>query len=285
MKKLLFFLPLTFSLLATAGDKVGNGGDVIVCPDNKTILLDIYQGSEDWGFSALPRKGMRSEIITDTLKSFSRVDPYIFRKILKRALELDKELFLLEQNTGYRSSILKLTKNELVNISDEGVAELPTHCKIVQAATQIQRPFPGEVKFTFQESIWLNLETDVQASLILHEVIYEHMIGTGEFSSRSTRYFTAALHSGYLDTVKNYFDVSSFFSFRNLDIAADGIVRYFGTKKNCELRRQKFKPGNSDLREGTTIIVGSRNIVTKEEDFSEALELFWRNYVAAGECD
>lgn len=279
MKSFIFFVMLTASFSLIAGDKVGNGGDVIVCPDQKTVILDLYQGKVDWDFEMVERTGSRAEIIHETMKEFSDVDPFIADKILRRAMEINNEL-------GIKGSkLVKLTKNALVNISDEGVAELPVGCKIVQAATQIQTPFPGEVKFTFQKDLWDSLEADVQASLILHEVIYEHMISVGETASRSTRYLNAALHSGHINSVKNYLDISSFFSFKNLEIDTDGKLRQFGKKNSCSIRRSRFKPGNSDLREGTTIIVNSKNVQTKAEDFQNALHIFWKKFASMGECD
>jgi hypothetical protein len=287
MKKLISFLVLVNSLAAFAhgGDKVGNGGDVIVCPGKRTELLDIFQGEEDWGFKPVKINGSRLEIMIEVLKNFQNADPGIAWSLRQRAVELHKELTFLERDKNYKSKLVKLTDNILLNISDEGVAELPQDCEIVQAATQVQNPFPREVKFTFQKDTWLSLENDVQAALILHEVIYEHMIKVGENFSRSTRYFNAALHANAITTVREYFEVSSLFGFRNLGITDDGKVRYYGPKGKCTITKKWFIHGEAGRMGGTTITVNRRNAVTNEEHHNWAMEQFWEKYVSRGLCD
>jgi hypothetical protein len=285
MKYLFLSVLLVSSLPLWAGDKVGNGGDVIVCPDQRTIILDIFQGKQDWGFEEIPRGGTRTQIITDTLNKFMMTDPLISQKLLSRAMELEKELAQLEQSEEYKSKLVKLTKNELVNISDEGVAELPPGCQIVQAATQIQMPFPGEVKFTFQKKTWQSLDTDVQASLILHEVIYEHMIFVGEYYSRSARYMNAALHAGNLDTVRGYFDVSSLFVWTNLNIVeSDKIARFFGASNKCKIVYRR-ESRNDNQMAMLTITIGRKTVVGRMESFRDGMNNFWQKYVQAGACD
>lgn len=285
MKSIFLTAVLFLSIPAWAGDKVGNGGDVIVCPDQRTILLDIFQGKEDWGFETIERSGTRAQIIADTLMKFQTTDPVIAQRFLARAQEIENEISMLEQNEQHKSKLVKLTKNELVNISDEGVAELPPGCEMVQAATQVQAPFPGEVKFTFQKATWLSLDPDVQASLILHEVIYEHMISVFEYSSRSTRYLNASLHAGNLDTVRGYFDVSSLFVWRNLDIVEDRMKgRTFGVTKKCVIYHSRQNVSDNQMLV-TTINIGRRNVATKTENFREAMDTFHRRYVQAGACD
>lgn len=284
MKKLIGLVALTTSLFVHAGDRVGNGGDVIVCPTSRTVVLDIFQGGVDWGFESVVREGSRSQIITDTLAKFTLVDPVNGAKFLARALELNKEITRLEGSVQVRSKLVKFTLNDLINISDEGIGELPRGCEIVQAATQNQSPFPGEVKFTFQKEIWQNLDADVQASLILHEVVYEHMIAVGEPSSRSARYFNAALHANQLETVKNYMDVSNIFNFKNLQLVVDGKFRNYGEKGLCKIKLN-LPTHDESGREGMTIIVNRQNIATLEPNFKVAMRLFWEKYASQGACD
>ena len=284
MKKLIGLMALTTSLLVHAGDRVGNGGDVIVCPSSRTVVLDIFQGNLDWGFEPIVREGKRPEIIAETLKSFTAVDPVIAAKLLARALEMEKEISQMEKSPLRRSKLVKFTTNDLINISDEGVGELPRGCEIIQAATQNSRPFPGEVKFTFQRDIWDSLDTDVQTSLILHEVVYEHMIAMGELASRSTRYFNAALHSNHLQSVKNYFEVGSLFNYKNLQIVVDGKYRIFGEKGLCKIK-MNLPTHDESAREGLTIVVNRQNIVTLEPNFQGAMNLFLEKYASQGACD
>lgn len=283
MKTLLAALLLLPSLASFAGgDKTGNGGDVIVCPGEPTQLLDLFQGKEDWELAALNRVGTREEIIKNTLADFLRVDPTVGGSLKTRSLEIASEIRKIEK--GIDSNLVKLTKNQLVNISDEGVAELPAGCEIIQAATQVQKPFPKEVKFTFQRDLWRKLDEGTKAALILHEVIYEHMIAQGEYSSRSTRYFNAALHAGALTTVKDYFDVSALFEFKNLALVQDAPVRAFGAKKKCTIKYDFFHDSNMS-RGGTTIMIGWKNIVTNEREHQAALNTFWEKYTSQGACD
>ncbi len=273
-----------FTSLNTWADRVGNGGDVIVCPGARTEVLDIYQGRTDWGFNPLSVGSTREQIISELLKPVIAVDAKIGSAIAKRAEEISRELYTIEEHADYKSKIVKLTKNELVNIPDEGVAELPEGCKIVQAATQVQNAFPNEVKFTFQQGIWESMDAEAQTSLILHEVIYEHMIKNGEYSSRSTRYLNAALHAGALGTVKEYFNISSLFGFRNLEIVVDAPERYFGMAKKCSIQQKWAQVGeNNGLV--TIVRVNRRNVVQGETGLDQALNILWKKYVDRGICD
>lgn len=290
MKKILAVILMMNSLLALGhggggGDKVGNGGDVIVCPGSRTELLDLFQGSHDWGFAPQIVSGSRKDTIRHILKDLKQIDPLVAKTLEDRAIEIDREISHIEKAKSTRSKLVKLTANSLVNISDEGVAELPENCEIIQAATQIQKPFPGEVKFTFQKKIWEGLDADVQASLILHEVIYEHMINAGEFSSRSTRYLNAALHAGAINSLEEYFEISSLFGFRNLAIIEDGPVRRFGATGNCKVVRKWADQSEGYTKGGTTVIVNGRNVINSSPDFNQALDMFWKKYVRNGVCD
>lgn len=289
MKKFLTVFLMMNSLVAFGhggggGDKVGNGGDVIVCPDRNVELLDLFQGTVDWGFSPLAIKGQRKDIIQSLLKDLQQIDPYVGNILLKRAMELENELSAAGSGKS-KSRLLKLTENELVNISDEGVAELPKGCKILQAATQIQRPFPGEVKFTFQKKIWNDLDAFAQSSLILHEVVYEHMIKVGENSSRSARYFNAALNAGAFTSVKKYFEISGLFDFRNLDIQDDARTRFFGLKRLCNIKRDYVRMTEASNFGGTTIHVGRWPVLSNVEDHDTAMITFWKKYARNGVCD
>ena len=283
MKKYLTVIVLLTSL-NTWADRVGNGGDVIVCPGARTEVLDIYQGRTDWGFNPILMGTSREEIISNLLKPLIAVDAKIGTAIAKRANELNRELYTIEEHEDYKSKLVRLTKNELVNIPDEGVAELPEGCKIVQAATQVQNSFPNEVKFTFQKGIWDSMDTDAQTSLILHEVIYEHMIKNGEYSSRSTRYFNAALHAGSLSSVKDYFNVSSLFGFRNLEIVVDAPERSFGASKNCSIQ-QKWSQVSEMNGLVTIVRVNRRNVLQGEISLDQALNTLWKKYVEKGLCE
>ena len=286
MKSQILFV-LGVSLLVNAyagGDGIGNGGDIIKCPQKPDEVLDLFQGRLSWGFGPILRDGSRVEIITKTFSKFSSVDSTVARKILARSLEMEKELATLERDAAKTSKLVKFTKNDLVNVPDEGIAELPPECEMIQAATQNQRPFPGEVKFTFHRPTWENLTTFAQASLIVHEAVYEHMISVKELPSRSTRYFTAALFAGGVDTVKGYIDMSSLFEFRNLDIREGEAIRKFGAKGICTVKRFKFEAPNFRER-GTTIAVGNQFAARSEEFFDEAMNVFWQKYATRGDCD
>jgi hypothetical protein len=226
----------------------------------------------DWGFDYKFNSLGRRELLHEAMENLLLVDSVIGKKLLNRSLEIEKEITLLELNPKHKSLIVRLTKNKLINIADEGVSELPAECELIQAATQIQIPFPGELKFTFQKNVWDQLDPLAQSSLILHEVVYEHMISIGEASSRSTRYFNAALHGGELNNVQGYFYISSLFNFKNLNIEPN-TERFFGPKKSCLLSIRRFRSESGIMEDGATVIVNGKNRVTNEVDLLKALRI------------
>ncbi len=242
MKKLgVCLVLLTANAFATKGG--GNGGDVVVCPNKEIVTLDSHQGRESWNFHSKSLSGTREEIIKEALRKFQLIDSFIAKKLLKRALLLNSELEKIEANGNYKSRYVTLTNKKLLNVADEGIAEIPSECEIKQAATQNNDVlFPGEVKFTFQKDIWERMDSLAQTSLVIHEVIYEHLISVNENSSRSARYMNAALFSGNLDTLSDYLDISASLNYKNLEFQQDGFL-HLGSSQKCHAYEGNYWQG------------------------------------------
>jgi hypothetical protein len=165
-----------------SGNKVGNGGDVIVCkksPEVKIELLDFYE--ESMSLTA-PEKEARS-IAESVLKNLELSAPELSRQYLKRLRELEAEI-------DYKSSV------ELKNIQDSEhlYAPLDPQCKVEQIAIRKAKALPGEKRFLIRKDLWDSLPATHQAGLLTHEIVYEHLTKLGEENSVKARKINRALY-------------------------------------------------------------------------------------------
>lgn len=182
MKTLLALLTVLISLQVFAsGNRVGNGGDVIACP-NKTNILDFYEAS-------LPLKSYKLEqsynnIVNDVLTNLERFNSVQSGQYKKRFVD-----FLAE--TEFKSGA------SLVNIKDSKHFFEPkdNNCKILQIAIRRNEVSDSMKRFLIDEDLWNKLSERDKAGLVLHEIIYEHFFKLGEEDSIKARSINAYLFS------------------------------------------------------------------------------------------
>lgn len=181
-KRVLFcFTTLLISLVSTSvlasGNRVGNGGDAIVCGKRKKTaeILDFYE------VEALPRtkidtKKKPVEILAMRFVELKKLHPAL-------AETFEKRLATIENEIEFRKSA------KLVDIEDslhDSVPADPT-CAFVQAAIRRHEPAPDQKRFIFDESVWRLLDTHSKAGLLAHEIIYEYFYKLGDRDSRKAR--------------------------------------------------------------------------------------------------
>lgn len=121
--KPIFLLLTSLSLQAWAGNKVGNGGDVVICGDKHTIL-DLQD--------------MKDKKIA--LDKFEKDETYV--SILKNRFKLmsEKKIYLGEQYKRRLESIVKeIDINpdiDLIDVKDSKHISLPKGCKLQQIAVR-----------------------------------------------------------------------------------------------------------------------------------------------------
>lgn len=191
---------LTIPLLANAQDRVGNGGDVLVCPGQKMIMLDTYELStngEELGFDPTTQ------------------DP--FTKVERKMAELSKVSKLrgaryLEWLSSFPREAQFRPGIELPDIDDEGLVVIPRGCKLEQIAVQAKSedvPVLG-YRYIINKDLWDQLDPDNQAVLLMHELVYREQLTANPkvLSSLRVRMMTRALISKDFN-LETYFHVQS----------------------------------------------------------------------------
>lgn len=165
-----------FSAYAGGGDRVGNGGDVLVCGDS-VELLDIYEArTKGYKFRQLkedtPLK-MLQELLKTNLEKLQTIRT---TKLLKYA------------NTFYQEAKM-LPNIHLNDVNDSGLVAIPRGCKLEQIVVQLAEYdiMPDGQRYTVNLDLWNKLNNFNQMALILHESIYREGIESRMNSSMVVR--------------------------------------------------------------------------------------------------
>jgi hypothetical protein len=187
MKNLILMLTL-LSTPAFAGEIVGNGGDVIACPDKAPVLLDFFEAGAVHGLArrADLTGATPQEIAKATLRDLKRLNP-------TRARIYERRIDKFEEEASFVAGA------ELADIPDSHPIVLPNGCKLRQIAIQKPRMLPQDPLYVIDLDLWNALDMAQKAGLIVHEVIYTDAIQYGHTNSRSVRYLNALLHSNRLE--------------------------------------------------------------------------------------
>lgn len=187
-----------FGLLSVAnasGNRVGNGGDVIVC-EGKAILLDFYESSNF--VESYKQNKKYHEIVEDKLKSLQRLNSMQSKQYLRRYSEIKNEIQFVE-------------KAELVDIQDsyQLLKPIDKGCVLKQAAIRKNISLDKSTRFLVAKDIWEQMDEFNKAGLIVHEIVYEHFFKLGENHSVKARQFVALLFNNKLEMMSEaeYWDL------------------------------------------------------------------------------
>lgn len=165
--------------LAQAGNRVGNGGDVVHCKQPyKVALLDFY---EVWRFKD-PESGSDPKVIVEKkFEQLQKVAPSLATQYLKRAKNIMDEVEISDDV-------------QPVEVKDSLHGFVPTgDCKVKQVALRMAEPPAGAKRFVFNKKFYGDLSASGKAGLIAHEIVYEHFNRLGHSDSRQVRKFVAYL--------------------------------------------------------------------------------------------
>ncbi len=178
----LLLLLLLASLPANAGNRVGNGGDIVTCEKpTRSTILDFY---EVWRF-ADPMKGEKGspeEILSKVLHNLAKVAPELATQYQKRSKTIVSEIDFNEE-----------VKPAEIKDSVHAFEPDDENCKILQLALRIAEPPAGAKKFLIHKKRYTSLSPSAQAGILLHEIVYEHLGRLGESDSRRVRKLVAHL--------------------------------------------------------------------------------------------
>jgi hypothetical protein len=197
-----FILTLISSQLFAHSGGVGNGGDVVVCPDSVT-LLDTYEAGKlgltlDLNPNQMNSPSWRSmvEVAVDRL---SKKDKYTAKKVYEYAMEMvtDLENFRTFPSASeqYRGRVLYLGPDNVGEISDSAHRTIPVGCEIRQLVSQIVPQRIRDNRYEMNKKLWDRLSLLDQTMTILHEAWYRILLEDGAKDSRGARYMNALVAS------------------------------------------------------------------------------------------
>lgn len=220
-KRMMMLFLMGFSVSAFAdenlmgGDRVGNGGDVVIC-GKKIELLDIYEARVSGYEIKKPAGKTYQEMIKSLLQTnLQPIQP-------KRTAKYLKFLETFESEAQFLPGI------KLSDVDDAGMVAIPTGCDLKQIAIQLsddERP-AGKKRYTVSLDLWNKLDEFNKMSLVLHEIIYREAI---EHKSSNSMVVRASVG----EILKTKLDLDIF-----LSLAADlsDTIEYKNyTWKVCEL--------------------------------------------------
>lgn len=181
-KGLLPLLVLTLlTWQAEGGNRVGNGGDIVNCGKESTIL-DFW---EVWRFKGpmQTEAGDTDKIILEKIISrLGRVAPDLASQYRRRAQTIFDDIDFSDEVKP-------------IELKDSLHAYEPQDekCKVQQLAIRIGVPPAGAKRFIVHKGRYQALSPAAQAGLIMHEIIYEHLGRLGESDSRRVRKLVAHL--------------------------------------------------------------------------------------------
>jgi hypothetical protein len=173
--------------LPTWANRVGNGGNILVCnKDGKESLqlLDLYE-------SSLPPRNEKDSkdafaLAKAALESFRKYDRKISEQYL---LALEK----MKSEIEFKPDI------EIQSSNDSKLKETPLGCRLVQIALRKNDVSSIEQKFIFSKTYWDRLALADQAGLLVHEIVYDHFYKLGEQDSLKARKLVAYLMSARIE--------------------------------------------------------------------------------------
>ena len=177
---------------AGAGNRVGNGGNVILCAGKAPRLLDLWELDG----KLFPKT---ADVVSKAPSPIPSAAPAVESghgaaiseagRLLARLKGVDAKTYaILERSraqfadrTEWRSGIL------VTDVRDSFESALPKDCELRQIALRRNSPLPSEKRFDIDADAWLSLDAEGRAALILHEIIYDYFAGLGETDSRKAR--------------------------------------------------------------------------------------------------
>lgn len=173
---------------AVAGNRVGNGGDVVFCKDtNSWELLDFHEARLNSVKLEVSDKLDPWEIAKDRLKPLETLAPKLYRQYSRR-------LESMRSDVEFKDHV------KLTNIKDSLHTFVKKGCNVQQAALGLGFSMGNDKKaFVVSSDLWKKLSANEQAGLLMHELFYEHFFKLGIKNSRPVRQFVSLMFSSKIN--------------------------------------------------------------------------------------
>lgn len=206
MKNYLLVLGLLSVTSLFASNEKGNGGDILICENERAMLLDNFEAKEkNWDIDL--EGETLDEKVEEFLKRFTRVDP-VRGELLKTYLnELLEDFKKIDLSKNQVLDNVTTTEQELEDIDDSIHLAVPKGCQKRQLVIQ-QSKFSEISKFTtryvFNRLLLDKLDLENIAMTVIHEALFRLHLEQEAIDSRLTRFFNAYISSNPDVTVRDY---------------------------------------------------------------------------------
>lgn len=203
--KLFLLLNILAMTITFASDKVGNGGDIIYCPNGKSMLLDYYEGYNlPVNFVIANRENEKGfkKIVRSILERWKELDEHFVDSIASTANLMMYEIENYENLPNYRSHSVFFS-SLLPDVNDEEqLLRPPANCTQEQLAVRYSNDIPMAPEFIINPDLWNKLNSFHKAGLILHEAIYKYLVSEyNHKNSIKTRSLNRIISSDFLDNI------------------------------------------------------------------------------------
>ncbi|UXR65881.1 hypothetical protein EZJ49_06420 [Bdellovibrio bacteriovorus] len=166
----------------------GNAGFVLACAGKKPVVLDLHENS-----TRQLGKIQFSSATTVTAKALdiiSRLDSYDGGRA---AQYKSWALSFFNEAQWIHDAAFNQTP-------DLGMVIIPNDCRLEQVIFQRNPSVLNKTRYMIDENLWSQLDSDNQAALIVHEIIYREFMNsvTKELASERIRIFNLVAHTNAL---------------------------------------------------------------------------------------
>jgi len=273
--KVVLVLALLYATPSWASKIIGNGGDVLVCPERtpRVMLLDFVE-------SRVLRKN--SIVLWNPpgrsyLQKLEALNANIARRFPVLAAVIAKEVAFFEEKNVKERDI------ELEDINDSYHKLRLPGCHVEQIANQSIPLFDDDPWFLINMSLWEQLDEVDKAGLVLHEVLYRMGLRHGLEHSIGIRYLVSLLFQENLHKVSDRQWTQAFLHSRLRRYETGGVrfPLFRGEEKECEV-----VPGTVQCADGDPTMIPAEIVFTPNrrirsvtfEQGSQAFEFMHDNF-------
>jgi hypothetical protein len=164
-------------------NKVGNGGNVIVCKNGSqptAQLLDFYE----YGIPKKSTPESAEKLANLMIDRLALAAPKLAALYRKRLQELPSQL-------EFKNDVILTNTEDSLHL----FRPVDPNCEVVQTVIRRNQAVSGQLPFLLRKDVWNQLDTQGQAGLLMHEIIYEHLFKLGEENSVKARRLNALIFS------------------------------------------------------------------------------------------
>lgn len=200
MKYLALISAVLFSSLAFANNWYdrGNGGFALFCANQKPQVLDLFENQDSFPMAFASAETAEKKAL-EIVSRLQGLDPHRASLYREWIQSFSREISFAPSATQFK------------NTPDAGLVSIPEGCKLEQVVFQRNPSVLNRSRYVVNRDLWNELDTDNQAALIVHEIIYRDFINsrTVEMTSERIRLFNGVLHGNALNgaSLKDYLSI------------------------------------------------------------------------------